>query len=241
MIKLSQTSQISPKGYTITAGIMLLISILAGVFGEIGVLSELMVPGNPEATAANIRESLWLYRLGFASYLLEAICDVSLALLFYQLLKPVRKDIALLTAFFGLMATATFAFAELFYFIVPIILANNLLPSFSQQQVNELVVLCIKIYGYGGGIFMLFYGIASILRGYLIFKSWYLPKFLGILLMLAGTCFVVRNFILVLAPSYASDLLLVPMLFTMLIMAVWFLAKGVHVERWEQKTIGISN
>jgi hypothetical protein len=235
MEKLKNVLKTSPSIYTRTAGIMLLISILAGVFGEIGVISELMVPGNPEATAIKIRESLWLYRLGFASYLLEAICDVTLALLFYQLLKPIRKDLALLSAFFGLMATATFAFAELFYFIVPVILNNNLLTSFSPEQVNELVMLCIKIYGNGAGIFMLFYGFASILRGYLIYNSWYLPRFLGIFLMIGGTCFVVRNFILVLAPAYASDLLLVPMLLTMLLLAIWFLVKGVNLERWEQK------
>ena len=234
----SQTFLYSPKGYTRTAGIMLLISILAGVFGEIGVTSKLMVPGNPEATTAKIRDFFWLYRLGFASYLLEAICDVTLAFLFYQLLKPVRKDLALLSVLFGLMATSTFAFAELFYFIAAIILANNLLPSYSQQQVNELVVLCIKIYGYGGGIFMLFYGIASLLRGYLLFRSWYFPKFLGVLLMIGGACFVLRNFLLVLTPAYASDLLLVPMLFTMLILAIWFLSKGANVEKWIQKTSG---
>lgn len=220
----------SPIIYTRMAGIMLLISVVAGAFGEIGVLSKLVKQGDPEATMEQIRTNIGLYRLGFASYLAEAICDVSLALLFYQLLKPVRKDLSLLAAFFGLMATATFAFAELFYFIVVIISENDLLESFSQQQVSELVTLCVKIYGHGAGIFMLFFGIASLLKGYLMFKK-ITPKFLGVLLIVAGTCFVIRNFSLVLAPSYASDILLLPMLLTMLILSIWFLFKGVNLEK----------
>jgi hypothetical protein len=225
----------SPIVYTRIAGIMLLISVLAGAFGEIGVLSKLMVHGDPDATLVKIRTNIGLYRLGFASYLAEAICDVSLTLIFYQLLKPVRKDLSLLAAFFGLMATATFAFAELFYFIVVIISDGNLLRSISEQQLSELVTLCIKIYGHGAGVFMLFYGIASLLKGYLMFKSGYLPKFLGVLLITAGICFVIRNFILVLAPSYVSDILLLPMLLTMLIISIWFLSKGVNLEKWKQK------
>ena len=66
----------------------------------------------------NQASSISLFRLGFASYLVEAVCDVTLALIFYVLLKPVHKNISLLAAFFALIATATFAFAEIFYFAV---------------------------------------------------------------------------------------------------------------------------
>lgn len=221
--------------YAKSAGILLLISILAGVFGEIVVLSKLVVSGNANATAANIRESNFLFRFGFASYLVEAICDVILILLFYELLKPVSKNAARLTILFGLVSMITFAFTELFYIATPFILHANFLSVMPAEQVNSLAMLSLKLYGYGNGVFMLFYGIATGIRGYLIFRAGYLPKVLGILLMLGGTCFVIRNFLLVLVPSYASDLLLLPTGLGMIALALWLLIKGVNMNIWNAK------
>jgi len=82
---------------------------------------------------------------------------------------------------------------------------------------------------------MVFYGVASLLRGYLIFRSGYLPRFLGVLLALAGLGFITRNFLLVLAPAYASSVFLLPMFLAVLSLAVWFLARGIDVRRWEER------
>jgi hypothetical protein len=225
-------SEASPQFYARTAGILMVISILAGGFGELFVLSKLMVTNDATATAHNIKDSVLLFRLGFASYLVEAVCDISLAWILYQLLKPVRNDISLLAAFFGLMATATFAFAELFYFMALPLLTGSYGGTFSPDQVNALVLISLKVYAYGGRIFMLFYGIAAMLRGYLIFNSGYLPRFLGLLMIIGGACFVLRNFAYVLAPSYAYDLLLLPLMLSMLVMSLWLLIKGVNRKRW---------
>ncbi len=232
----SKTVKTSPQFYAKTAGVLFLISILAGGFGELFVLNKLIVSGDATATAINIHASTSLFRLGFASYLAEAVCDVSLTVILYLLLRPVRKDIALLAAFFGLVSTVTFAFAELFYFAVLLLLEGaDYLKTFSPDQVNSLALLSLKLYGYGAGIFMVFYGVASILRGYLIFQSGYLPKFLGILLVLAGAGFVIRNFVLVLAPAYASDFLLLPTPLAILALALWLLVKGVNVTKWNKQ------
>jgi hypothetical protein len=80
---------------------------------------------------------------------------------------------------------------------------------------------------------MAFYGIATLLRGYLIVRSGYLPKFVGVLLVIAGTGFIVTNFALVLVPAYASDLLLLPMFLAVLSLALWLLVKGVDLDRWD--------
>ena len=82
---------------------------------------------------------------------------------------------------------------------------------------------------------MVFYGVASMIRGYLIFRSGYLPRFLGVLLAFAGLGFVTRNFALILAPAYASDVLLLPMSIAALSLTVWFLAKGIDVAKWEAR------
>jgi hypothetical protein len=225
-----------PQTYARAAGVLFLLSMLAGGFGEFYVPSRLIVPTDAAATSRNIETSDTLFRLGFAGYLVEAVCDISLTLIFYVLLRPVRSDLALLAAFFGLVSTALFAVAELFYFAVPVILEGaHSLKGFSPDQRDGLVLLSLKLYGYGGGIFMVFYGIACLLRGYLIFRSGFLPRVLGVLLALAGLGFVARNFLLVLAPAYASDALLLPMFLAGLALTVWLLVKGVDVPKWEAK------
>jgi hypothetical protein len=221
--------------YARIAGVLFLLSLVAGGFGEAYVPSKLIVSGDAAATAANLRNFDFLYRLGFASFLIESLCDTALALLLYVLLKPVNKQLSLLAAFFGLMATATFAFAELFYFAPQLILGRAYLNTFTPDQLNSLVLLSLKFYGYAGMIFTAYYGLAWIVRSYLIFRSSYLPKFLAVLMALGGIGFVVRNFLLILAPAYASDVLLMLMFPGGLIMTVWLLVKGVNVEKWNAK------
>jgi hypothetical protein len=230
----------SMQTYARIAGVLFLLTILAGGFGEVYVPSKLIVSGDAAATAKNINAFDSLFRLGFAIYLVEAVCDIALALLFYVLLRPVQKEFALLAAFFGLVSTALFGVAELFYFAASLILGGtDYLKTFSPDQLNTLALLSLKMYGYGGGIFMVFYGVASVLRGYLIFRSGYLPKVLGVLLALAGLGFVAKNFALVLAPAYASDLLLLPMFLAGVSLTVWFLVKGVDIPKWEAKALTV--
>src|SRR5712691_10524060 len=221
--------------YARIAGVLFLFSLVAGGFGEAYVPSKLIVSGDAAATVANPRNFDFLYRLGFAGFLIESLCDIALALILYALLKPVSKELSLLAAFFGLMGTALFAFAELFYFAPLLIMGRAYLNTFTPDQLNALVLLSMKFYGYAGMIFTAYYGMAWIVRSYLIFRSSYLPKFLGVLMAIGGIGFVVRNFLLILAPAYASDVLLMLMFPGGLIMTVWLLVKGVNVQKWNAK------
>jgi hypothetical protein len=81
---------------------------------------------------------------------------------------------------------------------------------------------------------MLFYGAGWIIRGYLTYRSTYLPRFLGLIMVVAGLGFVAKNITKVLAPGYSSDLLLAPMFFNVLAVAIWMLAKGVDRANWER-------
>ena len=101
--------------YARVAGVLFLLSMVAGGFGEAYVPSKLIVSGDAAATVANIKNFDFLYRLGFAAFMVESLCDITLALILYALLKPISKELSLLAAFFGLIGTALFAFAELFY------------------------------------------------------------------------------------------------------------------------------
>jgi len=218
--------------------VLFLLSMIAGGIGEMYVPSMLIVSTDAAKTAANLRSSDFLFRVGFATYLVEAICDVALAWILYVLLRPVHKDLALLAAFFGLVSTALFGFGELFYFASSLVLRDaEYLKSFSPDQRNTLALLSLKVYVLGSGAFMAFYGIPTLLRGYLIFRSRYLPRFLGVLLMLAGAGFVLKNAFLVLAPAYSSNLFLMPMFLAGVSLTLWFLVKGVDVRKWEETRV----
>jgi len=231
-----RTSFASIQRYARIAGVLFILTLIFGYFGEAYAPGKFIVVGDAAATARNIIGSPMLYRLGFASYLIEALCDIALAWIFYVLLRAVNRDIALLSAFFGLVSTAVYAVAELFYFTALIILRNaTALAAFSPDQLNALAALSLKISANCGWIFLAFYGVPSVLRGYLIYRSGYFPKFLGVLLLFAGVGFITKDFLVVLAPTYASDVLLLPMFLAVLSLMLWFLFKGVDAEEWERQ------
>ncbi len=222
--------------YARIAGVLLLISLVAGGFGEAYAPSRLIVSGDAAATVQNLKDLEWLYRLGFAAFLIESLCDITLVSILYFLLKPVSKELSLLAAFFGLMGTALFAFAELFYFAPRLLMGGaGYLNTFSPDQIDSFVLLSLKLYGFAGMIFTAYYGMAWIVRAYLMFRSGYLPKFLGVLMAIGGAGFVVRNFILILAPAYASEVFLMLMFPGGLILTIWLLVKGVDVSKWIEK------
>jgi hypothetical protein len=222
--------------YARIAGVLFLISLVAGGFGEAYAPSKLIVSNDAAATVANLANFDFLYRLGFAAFLIESLCDISLVLIMYALLKPVSKELSLLAAFFGLMGTALFAFAELFYFAPLVIMrGSGYLQTFSSDQLNSLTLLSLKFYGFAGMIFTAYYGMAWIVRAFLMFRSAYFPKFLAVLMAAGGIGFVVRNFLMILAPAYASEVLLLLMVPGGLLMTIWLLWKGVDVAKWNAR------
>jgi len=221
--------------YAKVAGVLLLISIVAGGFGEAYAPSKLIVAGDAGATVANIKNFEFIYRLGFAAFLIESFADITLALILYALLKPVSRELSLLAAFFGLVGTALFAFAELFYLAPTLFMTVGPLNAFSTDQIDELILLSLRFYQFAAMIFSGYYGIAWILRAYLMFHSGYLPKFLGVLLGIGGLGFLARNFLLILAPVYASPLLLMLLFPGALMLMVWLLGKGVDMPQWNAR------
>jgi len=237
---LARRRALSVQTYAKVAGALFLLSFIGGGFGEAYVPSKL-IAADAAATMMNLKSSEVMFRLGFAGYLVEACCDVTLALIFYVLLKPVHKYVSLLAAFMGLMGTATFAAAELFYFAPTLFVrGGGYLKSFSPDQLNTVVLLSLNIYELGAVVFTVFYGLGWVLRGYLMCRSVYFPKFLGVLMTLAGLAFIVSNFMVVLAPRYHASWLPAFMLPGALLLTVWLLFKGVDPRKWEEKTAGDS-
>ncbi len=232
----SEASADSIQMYARIAGVLGLISIVAGGVGEAYVPAALVVSRDAAATATRILASESLFRWGFTGYLVEALCDAGLTLLFYLLLRAVRKDLALLAVFFRLIGTAGFAMAQVFYFAaLPIVGGADYLKAFSPEQLHALALLSLKVSGYGQSVFTMFYGVGSVLIGYLMYRSGFLPKVIGILLALSGVGFVAKTLTWTLAPSYSSPLLLMPAVIAALALAGWLLVKGVDAAKWKEK------
>ena len=224
----------SVRTYSRAVGIFLILTMVGGWLGEVQIPSQFLA-GDAAATAAQLRQNDGLFRLGFAAYLVEAFSDLVLAWLFYVLLRPVHRDLALLSAFFGIVSMSLFAVTKMFYFSAPVFLrGNDYLTAFSPEQLEALAKVVLGLYAGLSGLFMLFYGTAWILRGYLTFRSGYLPRLLGVLMLIAGAGFVAKNITKLLAPAYSSDLLLAPMFLNVLVLALWMLFKGVDRDKWDR-------
>jgi hypothetical protein len=224
----------SVKTYSRAVGVLLILTIVGGWFGEMYVPSIIMT-GDAAATANQLRHNEGLFRLGFAAYLVEAFSDVVLAWLFYVILRAVHRELALLSAFFGLVSMSLFAVTQMFHFCAPMFLTgSSYLMVFSPAQLEAFASLCLSLYARLSGLFMLFYGAGWITRGCLSFRSGYLPRFLGVLMVVAGAGFVVKNITKVLAPAYSSDVLLAPMFLNVVVLAIWMLARGVDRDKWRR-------
>jgi hypothetical protein len=227
----------SVQTYARFAGVLFAVSAVAGGLGEFFVPSQLIVSGDATATANNIVASESLFRLGFVGYLIEGLCDVALTFILYVLLRPTHKDLALLAVFFRLVSTAVFGLAEVLFYAAPLVILGgaDYLKTFSPDQLKTLALLSVRLFGFGTGIAFAFYGIGSVLFGYLIYRSGYLPRILGALLAISGLGFVTRSFLLVVAPAYASSALLVPTAVAGVALMLWLLTKGVDVPKWDEK------
>jgi hypothetical protein len=227
-------NSIEAQRYARVAGILVAISLFAGGFGESFVPGKLIVAGDFQETSLRVAASLGLFRAGFLSYMVEAACDLSLTAIFYLLLRPVSAPLSLIAAFFGLFCTATFAVGEIFYYAAALPQMDaHFAASLSPDTRIRFAYLCLKLYGTVFNIFAGFYGAETMLRGYLFFRSRYLSRLLGGLLMLGGAGFILKNLCAVLAPRYDSMLLALPLMVAMLGMAIWLPLRGIDRNGFE--------
>ena len=214
-------------------GILILISLVFGSFGEMYVSDHLTVAGDADATARNIVAHETLFRLGYATYVVEGLCDAALTGLLYLLLRPAGRELALIALLLRIVSTAAFAAAEAHYYAaLPILGGASYLKAFAPAELNALAFLSLKLYGGAGAVPTLFYGVGWILLGRLVFVSGYLPKWLGVLLVLGGLSFVTGMFAIIVVPGWASSWFLLPMIAGMLVFALWLLTRGVDAPAW---------
>jgi hypothetical protein len=222
-----------------TAGVLYVIIIACGLFAEIGVRSQLIEPGDPSATAQNIIDSPMLFRAGLAADIVMFIADVAIAVVLYQLLKPLSRTLALLAAAFRMTQTAVIGLNLLNMFQAVRILDDaEYLGAFGAGQTDTLALLYLDAHKYGYILGLAFFGVSTIIVGYLALSSRQMPRPLGVLLVLAGAGYLVDTFSFFLIPGYdgsASPIVLAPALVAEIWFALWLLTKGRRLERLTER------
>ncbi|HEX8138680.1 MAG TPA: DUF4386 domain-containing protein [Pyrinomonadaceae bacterium] len=204
---MERMAEASPRLKARIAGVLYLIIIVTATFAEIFVRGRLVVRSDAAATATNILAQESLYRLGGAADLINLVCDTALALLFYELLKPVGSSLSLLAAFFRLVHVAILAVSTLFHFApLSFLTGAHDLSVFRAAQFQEQALLSLGLQARGYTITLVFFGFACLLLGILIYRSSFLPRILGVLMAIAGLCYVTGSFARLLSPAFAAYL-----------------------------------
>lgn len=228
-----------PRTYARVGGLIYLAIIFLGLFGEAMVRESVVVSGNAEATLRNLMASQMQWRLSIVGDLVMHILDVPLIVIMYYLLKPVDRLLALVATVANVVQTAVLA-ANKLTLIVPLLLLQKPGDIPASTWEATLSFLAIRLHGYGFGIGLLFFGVACLVRGYLVFRSTYFPGTLGVLLALAGLAYLVNSVALLLAPAVAATLfpaILAPALVGEGAFCLWLLVKGVDQSAWERRLV----
>ena len=237
-----RTVEASPQVYARVGGVLYLYIIVVGGLGEF-YRGSLIVSGDPTATANRIIASQLLWRLSIAGELLHLVFAVALAMIFYVLLGPVSKNLALLAAFLNLVSIAIEATVRVSLFAVLFPLGDaGYLKTFEPGQLHVLAYLALRVYDYGFAASLVFFGCCLFFYGFLIFKSGFFPKFLGVLVAIGSLCYVINSFVDFVAPRFANIIfpaILLPGFIAELSLSLWLVVKGVNLAKWqEQATMG---
>ena len=219
------------------AGVLyLLIAVLAG-FVHFYVPGKLFVSGDAATTASNIMASQALFRMSISSELIILLSEIVLSVLLYVLLKPVNKTLSLMAAFSRLAMTVIQGINLLNYFFVLLLLSGaGYLTVFAPDQLDTLALLFLNAHADAILIWGLFFSLHLFLYGYLVYKSGYIPRLIGVLLIIASLSYLLQGFGNILFPQYKGVFTSIGFLSSIEIaLPLWLLIKGVNVEQWQKR------
>ncbi len=228
----------SPRQLARTAGALYLVNIVFGAF-SLGVVPAMLVVPGMAATAHNIAAHELLYRLGLAAHIVVTVTNIPMAVIFYDLLKVVSRLVALLDVYFTLVATAVEAAGILSQF-TPLVLQGSGYPhAFPQAQRDALAYLPGDLSATGYSLYGIFYGLDALCVAYLVLKSTFLPRTIGVLMAVDGlAAYLAYGFTDLLAPGVAAHLvpwIQLPTIIGEGSLCLWLLIAGVDTRRWAQQ------
>jgi hypothetical protein len=228
----------SPRQLARTFGALYLVNIVFGAFA-LGVVPSILVVSNMATTAHNIQAHELLYRLGLAAHVVVTLTNIPLALIFYELFKVVNRQFALLDVFFGLVATAVEA-ASLLSQFTPVVLlgGRNYANALPPAQLHALAYLPGDLSNISYSVYGVFYGFGFICEAYLVYKSTFVPRVIGVLLAIDALNYLGVGFTTMLAPGVAAHLGAwtgLPTIIAEGSLCLWLLLAGVDAERWKER------
>ena len=221
----------SPRLLARPAGVFFLLTIVSGVIAQ-GFISERLIDfRDATATANNILANRELFQIGFSIYLIEMACQVVTGLLMYRLLRPVNRTLALLMLLFEFTGIVIKTFARVFY-ITPLYVLDGgvALSGLDAEQLRSISLLLLKVNDYGAATAIAFFGFSTLLDGYLVFRSGFLPRWLGVLGMIAAF-----GWLAFIYPPLGYSVFMYAALFGLLASAakiVWLIVFGVDEEKF---------
>lgn len=214
------------------AGLLYLIVALTAVFAEL-VRSRIVAPGDAAATADSIRASATLFRVGFVTDLVQATCFLLTAMLLYQLLRHVNRPVAAAMVTFVAVSVAIMCLNSLSQLAALVIATGEeYSAALGQAGSDALVLLFTDLRHDGFLIAQMFFGLWLLPLGYLVVKSGYAPKLLGVLLAVGGVGYLVDLFAQFLAPGTAERLapfVLTPAAVGEMLFVAWLVVRAVRV------------
>jgi hypothetical protein len=219
-------------------GLYLLIAVFAP-FSMVYVPSMLIAPGDAATTASNVLASEGLFRLGITSDSIVFLIEIVLTVLLYVLLKPVSKTLSLVAAFSRLAMTVIQGINLLYHvFVLLLVSGAGYLTVFAPDQLHALVLLFVNAHAAVALIWGLVFGLHLFVLGYLVYTSGYIPRMLGVVLIIVSVCYLTQSFGTILLPKYEAIFASVGYLSIIEIaFPLWLLMKGVHVEQPKQRAL----
>lgn len=224
----------SPRLVARTIGVFYAMTMVTGLFAQAFVSDRLVVSGDAAATAASILTHRSLYELGFTAFMVEMACQIVMTALFYRLLKPVNRSVALAGLCLGLAGGIIKTFSRVFYLAPLFVLGGaHYLSVFNPEQLQALALLFLKVNDRGAGIALAFFGFENLLQGYLIYRCTFLPRIFGVLGAIAGL-----GWMTFLSPTLGYRMFLYVAVYALLLsvaLIVWLLVFGVDEQRWKEQ------
>jgi hypothetical protein len=214
------------------AGLLILIITVVAPFSMMYVPNNIIVPGDAVSTANNIMASDGLFRLGIVSDSVVFLLEIVIVVMLYVLLKPVNKTLSLVAAFARLAMTVIQGINLLNNFSALMILSGaDYLKVFEAGQLQALALLFLNAYEYVTHIWGLFFALHLFFLGYLVYKSGYIPRILGIVLVIASVCYLIQSWGNILLPKYEEIFAWVGFLSIIeLAFPIWLVIKGVKYQ-----------
>jgi hypothetical protein len=170
----------SPKRTARVAAVFYLMTLVAAIIAQGAIAEQLVNSTNASVTARNIVAHEDLYRFGYTMYMIEMVAQVIMTMLFYELLKPVSRTGSLIAAVIGVVGCGIKALSRVFFVAPAIVLeGTRYLDTFSPEQLKSMALLFYNVNEMGAAIAVVFFGFNTVITGWLIIRSTYLPRFLG--------------------------------------------------------------